>query len=67
MENRPTKKKTKLDLNPTFQDKIFATWKIFWKAGFSYHHSGKSEDFYTKVLEDVTNMPLDEFLTKYGE
>ena len=74
MENQPTneiKNKSirgkKLELNPTFQDKIFAIWKIFWKAGYSYNHGGKKEDFYSTVLEDVTNLPLDQFLEKYGE
>ena len=68
MENQPKKPiRKKLDLNPSFQDKLYAVWKIFWKAGFAYNHTGKKEDFYTTILEDVTNLPLDEFLTKYGE
>ena len=68
MENQPKQThKKKLDLNPSFQDKLFTIWKIFWKAGFAYHHTGKNEDFYTTVLEDVTNLPLDQFLEKYGE
>ena len=68
MENQPIKpvKTKKLSLSPTFQDKLYATWKIFWKAGYAYKHTGKQEDFYTTVLEDVINLDLEEFLEKYG-
>lgn len=68
MENQPTNqlKKKPLSLNPTLQDKLYATWKIFWKAGYAYHHTGKQEDFYTTVLEDLSNLELEEFLEKYG-
>jgi hypothetical protein len=68
MENQPIKpvKTKKLSLNPTFQDKLYATWKIFWKAGYAYRHTGKQEDFYASVLEDMNNLDLEEFLEKYG-
>ena len=69
MENQPNNsitKRKKVNLNPTLQDKLYATWKIFWKAGYAYHHTVKQEDFYTTVVEDISNLDLDEFLEKYG-
>jgi hypothetical protein len=45
---------------------LYATWKIFWKAGYDYHHTGKQDSFYTTLLEDLGTMELDEFLNKYG-
>lgn len=67
MENqpKPTNKK-KHNLNPTLQDKLYATWKIFWKAGYSYKATGDNEHFYTEVLNDVLQLDMDEFLEKYG-
>ena len=68
MENQPTlTTKSKNKPSSTFQDNIFEAWKIFWKAGYAYKHTGKDEHFYARVLEDVMNLPLEEFLEKYGE
>lgn len=50
---------------PTFQDKLFETFKIFWKGGFSYAETSNNNDFYSKVLEDFINLPIDEFLKRY--
>jgi len=67
MENQPKPKVKKQNpINPTLQDKLYATWKIFWKAGYDYHHTGKQDSFYTTLLEDLGTMELDEFLNKYG-
>jgi len=63
MENQPTPKKKHL---PTYQDTVFEIWKIFWKAGYQYKHDGKDEHFYARLLEDVMNLPTEEFLEKYG-
>jgi|688.fasta_scaffold195088_2 hypothetical protein len=53
-------------VNFTLQDNLFETFKIFWKAGFSYSKTGRDEDFYARVLEDIMNLPQDEFLKKYS-
>lgn len=67
--NQPTKPSRKEFLDPpkTFQDDLFSTMKIFWKAGYSYGKTGNNEDFYARTLEDFMNLPYQEFLKKYGE
>lgn len=50
---------------PTFQDKLFETFKIFWKAGYSYSQTNNNADFYPKVLEKFTEEDLEEFLKRY--
>lgn len=67
--NQPTKSSRKEFLDPpkTFQDDLFSTMKIFWKAGYSYGKTGNNEDFYARTLEDFMNLPHQEFLKKYGE
>ena len=67
--NQPTKSSRKEFLDPpkTFQDDLFSTMKIFWKAGYSYGKTGNNEDFYARTLEDFMNLPYQEFLKKYGE
>ena len=49
----------------TLQDNLFETFKIFWKAGYSYGKTGRDEDFYARVLEDIMNMNQTDFLKKY--
>ena len=67
--NQPTKSSRKELPEPpkTFQDDLFSTVKIFWKAGYSYGKTGNNEDFYARTLEDFMNLPFQEFLKKYGE
>lgn len=67
MENQPTKPKASKKIPNSYQDNVFEVWKIFWKAGYAYKHTGKDEHFYARVLEDVMNLPLEEFLEKYGD
>lgn len=50
----------------TLQDNLFETFKIFWKAGYSYSKTGRDEDFYARVLEDIMNMNQIDFLKKYN-
>jgi|NOAtaT_6_FD_contig_21_7401932_length_849_multi_3_in_0_out_0_2 hypothetical protein len=50
---------------PTFQDKLFETFKIFWKAGYSYAKTNNQNDFYPKVVESFNEEELDEFLKRY--
>lgn len=66
--NQPTKFNRKEYVEPpkTFQDDLFSTMKIFWKAGYSYGKTGNNEDFYARTLEDFMNLPHQEFLKKYG-
>lgn len=61
-KNQPMREES---LFPSFQDKLFESFKIFWKGGFSYAKTGNNEDFYSKVLEDFINLPIDEFLKRY--
>jgi hypothetical protein len=63
-DNQPTSQPY---VNFTLQDNLFETFKIFWKAGFSYSKTGRDEDFYARVLEDIMNMPQEEFLKKYSD
>ena len=49
----------------TLQDNLFETFKIFWKAGYSYGKTGRNEDFYARVLDDFGNLPINEFIAKY--
>lgn len=66
--NQPTKVSPKELPEPpkTFQDDLFSTMKIFWKAGYSYGKTGNNEDFFARTLEDFMNLPYQEFLKKYG-
>jgi hypothetical protein len=66
--NQPTKsdRREPVEAPKTFQDDLFATMKIFWKAGYSYGTTGHNEDFYARTLEDFMNLPYQEFLNKYG-
>jgi hypothetical protein len=50
----------------TLQDNLFETFKIFWKAGYSYSKTGRDEDFYARVLEDIMNMNQIDFIKKYN-
>jgi|TARA_R110000868_G_scaffold352758_2_gene613990 hypothetical protein len=65
MDNQPNPSQPYV--NFTLQDNLFETFKIFWKAGFSYSKTGRDEDFYARVLEDIMNMPQEEFLKKYSD
>ena len=49
----------------TFQDSLFDTLKVFWKAGYSYGKTGRNEDFYARLMEDFMNLPHQEFVKKY--
>ena len=60
-------KKLEMEYPKTFQDDLLNTMKIFWKAGYSYSKTGRDEDFYTRVLEDLMNSSFRKFLEKYGE
>lgn len=64
MDNQPISSQPYV--NFTLQDNLFETFKIFWKAGYSYGKTGRDEDFYARVLEDIMNMPQEEFLKKYS-
>ena len=66
--NQPTKpsRREPAEAPRTFQDDLFSTMKIFWKAGYSYGKTGNNEDFYARTLEDFMNLPYQEFLKKYG-
>ena len=54
------------ELPRTFQDDLFSTMKIFWKAGYSYGKTGNNEDFYARTLEDFMNLSHQDFLNTYG-
>jgi hypothetical protein len=45
-------------VSKTLQDNLFETFKIFWKAGYSYGNA--------RVLEDIMNMNQSDFLKKYN-
>lgn len=51
----------------TFQDNLYETLKIFWKAGYAYRHNQEKNNdlFYTKLMEDLLELPQEEFLIKY--
>lgn len=53
-------------ISKTLQDNLFETFKIFWKAGYSYGKTGRDDDFYARVLEDIMNMNQSDFLKKYN-
>jgi hypothetical protein len=65
MDNQPNTSQPYV--SATIQDNLFETFKIFWKAGYSYSKTGRDEDFYARVLEDAMNLPQDEFLKKYSD
>jgi len=65
-KSKPSKK-FEMEYPNTFQDDLMNTFKIFWKAGYSYSKTGRTEDFYAKVLEDFMNSSFRKFLEKYGE
>lgn len=55
-----------ITISSTLQDNLFETFKIFWKAGYSYGKTGREDDFYARVLEDIMNMNQMDFLKKYN-
>lgn len=63
MDNQPNTSQPYV--TETLQDNLFETFKIFWKAGYSYGKTGRDEDFYARVLEDIMNMNQTDFLKKY--
>ena len=63
MDNQPNTSQPYV--HETLQDNLFETVKIFWKAGYSYGKTGRDEDFYARVLEDIMNMNQTDFLKKY--
>lgn len=58
-------KRLEQSMFPTFQDKLFETFKIFWKAGYSYSQTNNNADFYPRVLEEFNEQDLEEFLKRY--
>lgn len=64
MENQQTPSQS--ISSATLQDNLFESFKIFWKAGYSYGKTGRDEDFYARVLEDIMNLSQIEFLNKYS-
>lgn len=54
-------------MKPTFQDNLYELFKAFWKAGYAYRESKEQNGhlFYSQMLEDLLNLPEEEFLTKY--
>ena len=64
MDNQPNTSQPYV--TETLQDNLFETFKILWKAGYSYGKTGRDEDFYARVLEDIMNMNQTDFLKKYN-
>jgi hypothetical protein len=66
MTNQPTKSvKRPYPSNLTFQERLLEVTKVFWKAGFVYGRSGDNDLFYSNMLQDLMEMPEDEFMQKY--
>jgi hypothetical protein len=66
MTNQPTKPvKRPYPSNLTFQERLLEVTKVFWKAGFVYGRSGDNDLFYSNMLQDLMEMPEDEFMQKY--